>query len=136
MSLSRFRPLLQQKILKICWHELNWKNFKLNLVLWAFLGFSKSSLTHSTITVSVIKLSIHINLSALLSSKTWFSCPRFLTLPKMIAISYVHVWLLLFLQISLFIHVNLGLRLVHTSNHSPTSECVNKLICKSNNNQR
>ena len=38
-----------------------------------------------------------------------------LTLPKLSMISYAHLWLLLFLQISLFIHFNLGPWLAHTS---------------------
>ena len=35
-------------------------------------------------------------------------CPRFLAFPKLSMISHAHLWLLLFLQISLFTHFNLN----------------------------
>ena len=57
-------------------------------------------------------------------------CPRFLTFPKLSMISHAQLWLLLFLQISLFIYFNLG--------HGPirAKSNVNKQTnLKNNNNQ-
>ena len=57
-------------------------------------------------------------------------CPRFLTFPKLSMISHAQLWLLLFLQISLFIYFNLGHGPIRAKNN------VNKQTnLKNNNNQ-
>ena len=59
-----------------------------------------------------------------------FLCPRFLTFSKLSMISHALLWLLLFLQISLFIYFNLGHGPIRAKNN------VNKQTnLKNNNNQ-
>ena len=62
--------------------------------------------------------------------QSWILCPRFLTFPKLSMISHAQLWLLLFLQISLFIYFNLGHGPIRAKNN------VNKQTnLKNNNNQ-
>ena len=71
---------------------------------------------------------IHFSLKIVASSGD--RCPRFLTFPKLSMISHAQLWLLLFLQISLFIYFNLGHGPIRAKNN------VNKQTnLKNNNNQ-
>ena len=72
------------------WH---WNGFIFScllIVIWS--KFAKKTLTWKKITINRIKT----------------YCPRFLAFPKLSIFSHAHLWLLLFLQITLFIYINLG----------------------------